>query len=43
VRRVLHRHVEIGIAPLEIFIFREKLDRAVEVPETVSREIELGV
>ncbi|MNT74367.1 hypothetical protein D3C72_2131800 [compost metagenome] len=28
---------------MEIFFSREKLDRAVEVPETVGREIELGV
>lgn len=42
-RRALHRHVEVGIPPLEIFFFREKLDRAVEVPETVGREVELGV
>lgn len=41
--RVLHRHIEVAIPPLKIFFFREKLDRAVAVPETVSREIELGV
>ena len=41
--RVLHRHVEVGIPSLKIFFFREKLDRAVAVPETVDREIKLGV
>jgi hypothetical protein len=43
VRRALHRHVEVRIAPLEIFFFREKLDRTVEVPEAVGSEVELGV
>lgn len=41
--RVLHRHVEVGIPPLKIFFFCIKLDRTVEVPETVGCEIELGV
>lgn len=43
VRRALHCHIEVRIPPLEILLFREKLDRAVEVPETVGREVELGV
>lgn len=37
VRSVLHRHVEIGVPPMEIFFFLEELDRAVEVPETIGR------
>lgn len=42
-RRILHRHVEVGISPLEIFFFCEKLNRAVKVSETIGRKVELGV
>lgn len=43
VRWVLHRHVEVGIPPLEIFFFREKLNRTVEVPEAVGHKVKLGM
>ncbi len=39
VRSVLHRHVEVGIPPLEIFVFREQLNRTVAVPEAVGRRL----
>lgn len=42
-RRVLHCHIEVGIPPLEIFFLCEKLDCAVEVPETIGRKVKLGV
>jgi len=35
--RVLQRKVKVRVPPLEIFFLREKLDRAIEVPETVCQ------
>lgn len=40
---VLHCHVEIGIPPMEILFFSEKLNRSIKMPETVGRDVELGM